>query len=146
MSVSAPDRAFAREIAGQGLRVTRQRIALLRILRGAVHHPTVIELHEALRREQRRVSRKTVYQILDSFVRAGLASCPTEGGQPFRYEPMRDPHDHAHCRRCGDLYDLPSLARPALRRPRALPAGFRVENVSVLVRGVCKRCRRRRAR
>jgi Fur family transcriptional regulator, peroxide stress response regulator len=137
-SPSRGDPALARELAEQGLRATRQRMALLRLLRCAEHHPTVIELHDLLRAEQKRVSRKTVYEILDSFVRAGLASCPTGGGEPSRYEANSAPHDHARCRLCGCLFDLPLSPR---RRSRLrAPRGFRVEGVSVLVRGVCGRC------
>jgi Fe2+ or Zn2+ uptake regulation protein len=135
------DQILTSELAQQGLRATRQRVALLRLLRQSRHHPTVVELHELLRQEQRRVSRKTVYEILDSFVRAGLASCPGEGGTPSRYEANREPHDHARCRKCGQLFDLPAgrvRRTPATRR--ALD-GFRVESVSVVLRGVCRRCR-----
>jgi Fur family peroxide stress response transcriptional regulator len=128
------------ELASQGLRATRQRVALLRLLRQSRHHPTVVELHEVLRKEQRRVSRKTVYEILDSFVRAGLASCPGEGATPARYEANREPHDHARCRKCGRLFDLPASRVRHGRSLRRALAGFRVESVSVMLRGVCARC------
>jgi len=128
------------ELSRQGLRATRQRVALLRLLRESRHHPTVVELHGLLRKEQQSVSRKTVYEILDSFVRAGLASCPGEGATPARYEANRDPHDHARCRKCGRLFDLPaSNVRHARSMRRALE-GFRVESVSVTLRGVCRAC------
>ncbi len=58
---------LSQELSGRGLRATRQRIALLRLLRAAPGHPTALELHKLLRREQRSVSRKTVYEILNSF-------------------------------------------------------------------------------
>jgi len=132
------DPALAEELAEQGLRATRQRLALLRLLRAAEDHPTVNELHAALCAEQKRVSRKTVYEILDSFVRAGLASCPTDGGEPSRYEAQRAPHDHARCRVCGKLFDLPRA--PRRRRATRAPSGFRVEDVTVVVRGVCGGC------
>jgi len=129
------------ELAQQGLRATRQRVALLRLLRQSRRHPTVVELHDLLQHEQRRVSRKTVYEILDSFVHAGLASCPGEGATPARYEATREPHDHARCRKCGQLFDLPaSRVRQPQATRRALD-GFRVESVSVMLRGVCRSCR-----
>jgi Fe2+ or Zn2+ uptake regulation protein len=130
-----------KELAGQGLRATRQRVALLRLLRESREHPTVVELHEQLRGEQRRVSRKTVYEILDSFVRAGLASCPGEGATPARYEANREPHDHARCRKCGRLFDLPASRVWQHRSTRRSLDGFRVESVTVTLRGVCRDCR-----
>lgn len=132
------DVALGRELTERGLRATRQRIALLGLLRSFPGHPTVVDLHERLLGKHRRLSRKTVYEILDSFVRAGLASCPTEG-QPARYEANREPHDHARCRSCGRLFDLPGGS--ATRRLRgAPPPGFRIEDVRVLVLGICRAC------
>jgi len=141
MRQSGADHLLARELTEKGLRATRQRVALLRLLRGARNHPTVVELHHLLRAEQRRVSRKTVYEILDSFITSGLATRPTEGGEPSRYEPKSAPHDHARCRACGRLFDLP-LAAPRRRLGASVPRGFHVEGVSVLLRGVCRDCRR----
>ena len=135
------DQILTNELAQQGLRATRQRIALLRLLRDSREHPTVVELHEKLRREQRRVSRKTVYEILDSFVRAGLASCPGEGTTPARYEASGEPHDHARCRKCGRLFDLPASGVRQTPPTRTALAGFRVESVSITLRGVCRDCR-----
>jgi Fur family peroxide stress response transcriptional regulator len=128
------------DLAEQGLRATRQRVALLRLLRQSRHHPTVVELHRLLQKEQRRVSRKTVYEILDSFVRAGLASCPGEGATPARYEANREPHDHARCRKCGRLFDLPSSRVRHGRAMRRAIEGFHVESISVMLRGVCRSC------
>jgi Fe2+ or Zn2+ uptake regulation protein len=133
--------ALAEELSGHGLRTTRQRLALLRLLRAADHHPTALELHKALRREQRRVSKKTVYEILGAFVREGLAACVTEGGEPFRYESTTEPHYHARCRICQRIFDLPARANSQIRGLAAPPEGFHVESIGVTLRGVCLRCR-----
>jgi len=137
---SPSEQVLTTDLAEQGLRSTRQRVALLRLLRQSRHHPTVVELHRLLRKEQKSVSRKTVYEILDSFVRAGLASCPGEGATPARYEANREPHDHARCRKCGRLFDLPASRVRHGRTLRRALAGFRVESVSVMLRGVCASC------
>jgi len=140
MKPSADAAGLAEELSRHGLRTTRQRLALLRLLRAAEHHPTAIDLHKALRREQRRVSRKTVYEILSAFVREGLASCVTDGGEPFRYEAMSDPHYHARCRICARIFDLPARANSQIRGLAEPPEGFHVETISVTLRGVCSRC------
>jgi Fe2+ or Zn2+ uptake regulation protein len=135
------DFALAEELAGRGLRATRQRVALLRLLRGTDDHPTVLQLHRAIRREQRRVSRKTVYEILSSFVHSGLAACVTEGGEPAHYEARVSPHYHARCRICDRLFDLPATVDSQIRGRTPLPEGFRVEGISVTLQGVCSHCR-----
>ena len=129
------------ELSGHGLRATRQRVALLRILRAQEGHHTAIELHRLLCREQKRVSRKTVYEILSSFVRVGLAACVTDGGEPYHYEAEKSGHYHARCRICNRLYDLPAAADTQIRGRTVLPEGFRLESINVVLRGVCSRCR-----
>jgi Fur family transcriptional regulator, peroxide stress response regulator len=131
---------LANALSATGLRATRQRLAVLRLLRATEGHPTVLELHRLLGSEHPNLSRKTVYEILDSFVREGLAACVTDGGEPYRYEARTSPHYHARCRICGHLYDLPARADGPIRGLAAVPEGFRVDAISVTLRGVCMRC------
>lgn len=142
-----PDRTanekIAEELSRHGLRATRQRIAALRLLRLLKSHPTSAELHARMLREHRNVSQKTVYEILDALVQAGLASRVTAVGEPYRYEARSEPHHHATCRVCGRLYDVPANADSRIRGRSSLPAGFQVEQIDVTIHGVCLRCRGR---
>jgi Fur family peroxide stress response transcriptional regulator len=131
----------AEELARHGLRATRQRIAALRLLRRLKTHPTSAELHARLLPEQENVSQKTVYEILDALVQAGLASRVTAVGEPYRYEARPEPHYHATCRICGRLYDVPASADSQIRGRADLPEGFQVEKIDVTIRGICLRCR-----
>jgi Fe2+ or Zn2+ uptake regulation protein len=82
-----------------------------------------------------------VYEILSSFVHAGLAACVTDGGEPFHYEAVASPHYHARCRVCDRLFDLPATADSVIRGRTRLPEGFHLEAINVTLRGVCLRCR-----
>jgi Fur family peroxide stress response transcriptional regulator len=135
------DHRFAEELARHGLRATRQRIAALRLLRRLRGHPTATELHDRLRFADESLSQKTVYDILDAFVTAGLASRVTAVGEAYRYEARPEPHYHATCRVCGRLDDVPARADTHIRGRTKLPAGFRAEKIEVTIRGVCRRCR-----
>jgi Fur family transcriptional regulator, peroxide stress response regulator len=141
MKPSPADATLPEELTAHGLRATRQRVSLLRLLRAGKGHTTALELHRAVRREQRRMSLKTVYEILGSFVRAGLAAIVTDGGEPYHYEARTTPHYHARCRICERLYDLPAVADSQIRGLSAVPEGFQVEAISVTLRGICLRCR-----
>lgn len=140
MTPKADERA-ATELAGRGLRATRQRVALLRLLRRSRTHPTAAELHRALLEEQPNVSLKTVYDVLDSLVAANLASCVTDGGEPYRYESQNSPHYHARCRVCRRLFDLEASSDGHIRGRAQVPDGFVVERISVTLVGRCPRCR-----
>jgi len=134
---------MASELAGCGLRATRQRLAVLRVLRRRRLHPTAAEIHGAVIRDLPNVSLKTVYQVLESFVSAGLASCVTDGGEPYRYEGTADPHYHARCRVCGHLFDLPATCNGQIQGRTPIPEGFTVERISVTIVGRCPHCRDR---
>jgi Fur family ferric uptake transcriptional regulator len=141
MSQRTDDDKISEELARHGLRATRQRISALRILRRLRTHPTPAELHARLLDLHENLSQKTVYEILDALVQAGLASRVTAVGEPYRYEARPEPHYHAVCRVCGRLYDVPASANPQIRGRTQLPEGFRVETLDVTIRGVCLRCR-----
>jgi len=136
----AEDRVAA-ELAARGLRATQQRVAVIRQLRKLRQHPTAAQIHRAVSRELPRISLKTVYEVLDSLVANGLASCVTEGGEPFQYESNADPHYHARCRLCGKLYDVPSSSDGHIRARAPLPEGFAIETISVTIVGRCPRCK-----
>ena len=131
----------AADLAAHGLRATRQRIALLQLLRRARNHPTAADLHRRVLKQQPSVSLKTVYDALDSLVNAGLAGCVTDAGAPYRYEANPTPHYHALCRICGLLIDLPAKADGQIRGRTPLPEGFEVEEIRVTLWGRCPRCR-----
>lgn len=132
---------MAEELAARGLRATRQRVGVLRLLRRALGHPTAAEVHRSVQREQPSVSLKTIYESLDSLVAAGLASCVVEGGEPYRYEGRSEPHYHSRCRVCGALQDLVSHSDGHIRARTSIPEGFDVERISVTIVGRCPRCR-----
>lgn len=138
---SQAEEETAQELAATGLRATRQRVAILRSLRCMTRHPTAIELYRSVARGHPNISQKTVYEVLDALVDKRLASCVTDGGEPYRYEANAEPHYHARCRICGDLVDLPANADSQIRGRSAPPEGFAVEAIRVTFVGRCYRCR-----
>lgn len=132
-------------LARHGLRATRQRVSVLGLLLAQRGHPTAVELHERLRRAHPNLSQKTVYEILDALVAVGLVSRVAHAGGATRFEALRERHDHAHCRGCGLLYDVPAGPEAAIRRRARLPRGFRIEQIHVTIEGLCPGCARESA-
>lgn len=129
------------ELAAHGLRATRQRIALLLLLRVSRNHPTAADLHRKLLEKHPNISLKTVYDVLESLVGIGLAECVTDAGSPYRYEANSEPHYHAQCRGCGSLIDVPARADGHIRGRTPMPEGFDIEEIRVTLLGRCRRCR-----
>jgi Fe2+ or Zn2+ uptake regulation protein len=139
-SAKACGRESSRELAGRGLRTTRQRIAVLRLLQADRGHPTALEVHRRIVARQPNISQKTVYAILDALVDAGLARRVNQFAGAARYEARPERHDHAYCRVCGRLFDIPARADSPIRTRAELPDGFEIEGIQVTLEGRCARC------
>lgn len=141
-STSTTSRADAMlsELKRAGLKLTPQRIAIVRQLADDVTHPTAHELFERLRPDFPTMSFATVYNTLDALATCGLTGALRLGGA-VRFDPNTSPHHHAVCDACGVIVDLPA-APPAEAAPRVLPdaGGFRVRSEERTYRGLCGRC------
>jgi Fur family ferric uptake transcriptional regulator len=119
-------------------RMTPQRAEILAELRAAHDHPTAAELYDRLRPRLPRLSLGTVYRNLDVLAAQGLAAKLAGNGAEARYDGMIDPHDHARCRCCGAVADIPSQGGDGAIE---LPEGFLVECRRLEYVGLCAGCR-----
>jgi Fur family peroxide stress response transcriptional regulator len=145
------DRATSmlRDLRRSGLKLTPQRIAIVRLFAEDGSHPTAQDLFERLRPAFPSMSFATVYNTLDALARAGLAGIvrlPGKRGDAARFDPNSTPHHHAVCDSCGAVADIaagtlaPTAATQAKLR-RAAP-GFAVRSVERIYRGLCAACAR----
>ena len=126
-----------------GLKMTPQRIAIVRLFADDESHPTAQALFERLRPEFPSMSFATVYNTLDALASAGL-SATLRLGSAARFDPNTTPHHHAVCDACGAVRDLParSLAprEASASRMNEIAPGFRVRTVERVYRGLCASC------
>jgi Fe2+ or Zn2+ uptake regulation protein len=144
---SAEERA-ALMLAGvraSGLKLTPQRIAIVRELAADPTHPTAQELFERLRPALPTMSFATVYNTLDALASAGLCAGLSLSPGASRFDPNMHRHHHAVCDRCGLVRDVPADEAPSTEPPapslRAAP-GFEVRSVEQIYRGLCADCAR----
>lgn len=131
------------DLRSRGLRITPQRVAIVRLFAEDPSHPTAQELFERLRPTFPTMSFATVYNTLDALAGAGL-SRTLRLGNAARFDPNTEPHHHAVCDRCGAIVDIPAKDQhadpPAKRSVRAVAPGFAVTRVEHIYRGLCARC------
>lgn len=93
-----------------------------------------------------RADRITLYRTLKAFVEKGVLHQVEDGAGATRYalcqdacteEEHRDFHPHFHCTACGRTICLDTVQL----YPPNLPAGYRISEVEMMVRGVCPGCR-----
>src|SRR5215210_4092688 len=107
--------------------LTRQREAVLQVIRESENHLTASEIFEAARSRLPSISYATVYNSLKYLKDVGLVHELSLGGAgASRYDRETERHDHAVCTACGKLVDFDQpltkeLVRAAARRTRFQP-------------------------
>jgi Fe2+ or Zn2+ uptake regulation protein len=135
-------------VRGAGLKLTPQRIAIVRELAQDESHPTAQELFDRLRPSLPTMSFATVYNTLAALSAAGLCTALSLSPGSGRFDPNMQPHHHVVCDACGSVRDIPPTPRDvAVRSPRRLVSraapGFEVRSVEQIFRGRCSACARR---
>lgn len=127
-------------IRAAGMRVTRQRVAVL----GAVDagpHASAAAVLATVSLVLPGVSHQAVYDCLADLSDAGLLRRMVVDGGPALYETRtHDNHHHCVCRACGLVVDVDCAvgAAPCLDVEDA--AGFVIDEAEVTYRGLCASC------
>lgn len=117
-----------------GLRPTRQRLALARLLfsRGD-RHVSAEQLHAEAKTARVVVSLATVYNTLNQFTRAGLLrEVVVEAGRSY-FDTNTSDHHHVLAVATGSLMDIPEGTLAISGLPE-VPEGHEIERVDVVVR------------
>ena len=87
-------------------RNTKQRKLVLDAVRQSYNHPTADEIYNAVREQDDKISRGTVYRNLNLLADAGeILSIKTPGGS--RFDRTIEPHAHIICTSCSRVIDVP---------------------------------------
>jgi Fur family ferric uptake transcriptional regulator len=110
-----------------GIRITRQRSALLKVLAEASDHPDATELHRRAREIEETVSLATVYRTLTALEAQGVVQRLAFEGAPARFETTDAPHhDHIIDVETGDVIEFRSEKIEALQALIAEELGYDV--------------------
>jgi len=117
-----------------GLRPTRQRLALARLLFDKGNrHLTAEQLHGEATEAAVRVSLATVYNTLHQFTTAGLLNeVVVEPGRSY-FDTNVDDHHHFFFEESGQLQDIPGDTLLVSALPQA-PSGTAIRRVDVIIR------------
>ncbi|RJF89574.1 transcriptional repressor [Oleomonas cavernae] len=133
----SPERPFRdalQRLKAAGLRPTRQRLALTRILFENGHrHLTAETLHGEARLAGVDVSLATIYNTLHQFTTVGLLrEVVIDTGKAY-FDTNTDDHHHFFFEESGRLVDIPGMDVAITNLPQA-PAGTTVARVDVVIR------------
>ena len=132
--MSATDLDFTTRLRTAGLRPTRQRVALARLLfDGEPRHVTAEGLHAEVRAKRTGVSLATVYNTLNQFRDAGLLREVVVAPGRSYFDTNTGHHHHFFVENDGELHDFPSDKVTVAGLP-VPPKGTKVSRVDVIVR------------
>ncbi len=131
-------------LRGSGLRVTQQRLALIRAL-AEMPHAGADALITRARAEVDSLSVQAGYDVLAALSDAGLVRRIQPAGSPARFElRVGDNHHHVVCRECSAVGDIdcavgttPCLTPAGLAE---VAPGFVVDEAEVTYWGLCSAC------
>jgi len=120
-------RAMEDALRAQGLRMTRQRSALLKVLDEADDHPDANELHRRAQDLDDSVSLATVYRTLNVLEDKDLVQRHAFEGAPARFETTDAPHhDHIIDIDSKEVIEFTSPEIERLQREVAQKLGYEV--------------------
>lgn len=121
--------------------LTKQREAVLQVVRESETHPTASEVYEAARAVLPSISYATVYNSLNFLKNAGLIAEISFASGANRYDAITGRHDHALCTGCGKLVDLDLELADELMMLAARRSGFEPQSIQLTLKGLCEICR-----
>ena len=122
-----------------GLKMTPQRLAILKVLDGNTSHPSATDIFRDLHQEYPTMSLATVYNTLEVLAKNGMLLELPITKDRMNYDPDTSEHDHAYCSACGKIFDIFPSGDAHRPRPEALE-GFSVLAVRKVYYVKCDAC------
>lgn len=120
-------------------RTTKQRLAIINMLRQTDEHPTAEMIYESVRRKLPGISLGTVYRNLQLLVDEGLVLELTSWSGASRYDGNCRLHSHFFCQSCGRVYDIPAYeARLTEEQQGGIPGRLLTQRTDFF--GICDKC------
>lgn len=136
-------RIVEREMRSRGFRWTTQRQLVARVALSNHGHFSAEEFLDLCRKEDRDVSRATVYRTLGMLEEAGFVEGldTGDGGRKFEHTLGHEHHDHMVCTKCGAIIEFRDAELETRQELAAEEHGFRITSHSLKLFGLCRDCR-----
>jgi len=122
------------------LRKSKQKEAILRVLRGTSSHPTADWIYNEVRKEIPNISLGTVYRNLRLLCQGGEILQLDLCGSLSRFDCRTDNHYHFRCEGCGRVFDVDEAVDDNLNERVAGRTGLQVLCHRLEFRGLCQEC------
>lgn len=122
------------------MRYSKQREAILSLLRSTDSHPSADWLYENLRKDFPNISLGTVYRNLSLLAENGnIIKIPTVSNKEH-FDGCTETHHHFVCQKCDRILDVEIDGMENARMQAAEKLQADVNNYSLVFYGVCSEC------
>jgi len=132
--------SLAGALRESGLRLTHQRLEVVREIAGTDEHPDVETVYCGVRQRVPTISLDTVYRTLGALAARGLILRVDTAGGPARYDANTSRHHHFVCTRCGAVRDVEGAGLDVWGPAERVPVPGTVEWVELQFKGICAQC------
>ncbi len=122
-------------------RMTKQRKAILRVLKNTTIHPTADWIYEQVKKEIPNISLGTIYRNLNVLAKNKDIMVLDYGSTYSRYDGNPENHYHFHCKKCEQVFDLELPCFHDLNEKVNEDTNFKAENHRLEFYGFCPDCR-----
>lgn len=131
---------YVKILKEKNLKVTPQRLIILKYLGENFTHPTTDKIYSDLKSNNPSLSKTTVYNSLEILEKHGIIQSITISGSELRYDIKQGMHHHFLCKKCGKIVDI-DIECPNVERLSSY--GHKVEEIHGYIKGICKECMKR---
>ena len=136
---------FQEYLQQQGLKLTSERIALVREIFSTHYHFEADELLGKMKEKSVKISRATVYRTLELLVKSNMVRRVHLGEDHYHYEHVsgNSHHDHLVCTTCGNVIEFHDEELERLQLAICEKKKFTPTFHNLQILGVCDSCRRK---
>lgn len=124
-------------------RMTKQRKAILRVLKSTKSHPTADWIYEEVRKDIPNISLGTVYRNLNVLAENGKINVLDYGSNQSRYDGVTEKHYHFRCQKCGRVFDLDIDLASDLNEKINNETEFIAQSHRLEFSGICPDCQQK---
>ena len=129
------------KIRAQGLRITPQRMAILKTLIGNPNHPTVEKIHTEVKKDFPMTSLATTYKMVNLLKEMGEILEINRGNGKAHYDGViSEPHPHLICTQCHNVDDVDVPDLKELPQTITQNAGYQFVGYQFDLLGICPEC------
>ena len=128
---------YVKLLKENSIKVTPQRLEVLKYLDENRTHPAVDEIYSELKEKNPALSKTTVYNSLETLREHSIIQSLNISGYESRYDFENKMHHHFLCKKCCNIIDI-NIECPNIGK--MLESGHKVGEVHGYFKGICKNC------